>query len=43
LERADEALYYAKDHGRNQICFYEELVDNGLLSDSTIQGEVELF
>jgi diguanylate cyclase (GGDEF)-like protein len=43
LERADEALYYAKDHGRNQICFYEELIENGLLSDSTIQGEVELF
>jgi diguanylate cyclase (GGDEF)-like protein len=26
LGRADQALYYAKSHGRNQVCFYEKLV-----------------
>lgn len=43
LERADEALYYAKEHGRNQICFYEHLVAEGQLKDNTIEGEIELF
>lgn len=26
LGRADQALYYAKTHGRNQVCFYETLI-----------------
>lgn len=43
LERADEALYFAKEHGRDQICSYEELLANGLLDDTLIQGEIELF
>lgn len=28
IDRADQALYYAKDQGRNKTCFYEELVEN---------------
>jgi hypothetical protein len=43
LEHADEALYYAKEHGRDQICFYEKLVESGQLQDSAIEGEIELF
>ena len=30
--RADEALYYAKQHGRNQVAFYENLVSFGMIS-----------
>jgi diguanylate cyclase (GGDEF)-like protein len=29
LGRADQALYYAKTHGRNQVSFYEALVASG--------------
>lgn len=43
LERADEALYYAKEHGRNQICYYEALIEQGLIKDNIISGEIELF
>jgi len=43
LEFADEALYFAKDNGRNQVLNYCELIDKGLLKTKTIDGEIELF
>ena len=44
LDRADKALYYAKQHGRNRICAYEHLVTSGQLQESDVSsGDVELF
>lgn len=44
LDHADKALYFAKAHGRNQVCFYEHLLDNGLIAETEIvAGEIELF
>ena len=44
LDRADQALYFAKQNGRNQIRSYEDLVQQGLLKEQNIQtGEIELF
>ena len=33
--RADEALYYAKEHGRNQVCCHERLVLEGAIAEPT--------
>jgi len=44
FERADKAVYYAKEHGRNQVCVYETLVAQGLLAaEITAVGDMELF
>jgi len=44
IDRADEALYYAKRQGRNRVACYEILVANQQLTPKEIaKGEVELF
>jgi diguanylate cyclase (GGDEF)-like protein len=43
FERADKAVYYAKTHGRNQVCSHAELVARGELEDASKVGDVELF
>ena len=44
IDRADQALYFAKQSGRNQIRVYEDLVKQGLLKEQNIQaGDIELF
>lgn len=41
--RADQALYYAKDHGRNQVCSYEKLVAGGKLAGEHYSDDMQLF
>lgn len=42
--RADEAVYYAKTHGRNQVCSYQDLVARGELIEQVKEGmDVDLF
>lgn len=43
LGQADQALYYAKEHGRNQVCFYEDLIAGGHLTAKVSNDDVELF
>ena len=44
IDRADEALYHVKRHGRNQVACHEMLVEEGAISaKETPRGEVELF
>ena len=35
IEQADKALYYAKEHGRNQTHFYEKLLYHNMIEDES--------
>jgi diguanylate cyclase (GGDEF)-like protein len=44
FDRADKAVYYAKAHGRNQVCSYAELVQSGELTEPSVDlGEADFF
>jgi diguanylate cyclase (GGDEF)-like protein len=44
FDRADQAVYYAKGHGRNQVCSYTTLVESGeLAAQSDGSEEVDFF
>jgi diguanylate cyclase (GGDEF)-like protein len=43
MDRADKALYYAKENGRNQTVFYEHLIEAGKLQATTMNTDVDLF
>jgi diguanylate cyclase (GGDEF)-like protein len=42
LGRSDQALYFAKNNGRNQICCYEQLLDQGMIVMATPSEEIAL-
>ena len=42
--RADKAVYYAKEHGRNQVCSYQQLVLQGeIVEAAAAEMDVDLF
>jgi diguanylate cyclase (GGDEF)-like protein len=43
IDRADLALYYAKNNGRNRSSHYELLITTGALQENKKEGEIELF
>ena len=44
ISQADKALYYAKEHGRNRVCGFEELVREGKLAEPQREdGAIDLF
>ncbi len=44
FERADRAVYYAKEHGRNRVCGWEALVEAGEVKPKpAAKADVTLF
>lgn len=43
FDRADKAVYWAKSHGRDQVCSHAVLVAEGHLAHEAKVGDVELF
>ena len=43
MDRADQALYYIKEHGRNQVAFFQQLIADGKLQTRDSESDIEMF
>ncbi|OUS23959.1 hypothetical protein A9Q99_25730 [Gammaproteobacteria bacterium 45_16_T64] len=43
IDRADKALYYAKENGRNQAHIYEALIESGKIESSDRESDIDIF
>ena len=43
FDRADRAVYHAKESGRNRVCCHDALSQAGVLEPGERSGEIELF
>jgi len=43
IDKADKALYYSKQNGRNQVNSYNALIEQGLMSDEKLNVDSEIF
>jgi len=44
IDRVDQAVYYAKAHGRNRVCSWDNLLASGELKPATVANkDVTLF